>query len=301
MATNTHPFADTKIIIKMNPNSSSPQNQEKELITAKNLHWVSGSELDIATMKVSIVTVTFNSARFLEDCIRSVQMQQYKNIEHIIIDGKSTDGTIDIIKKNEKGIARWVSETDRGIYDAINKGMAMATGEVIGILNSDDVLDNDRVITNIVKAFLTDEKDVVYGDLEVVSQDDTNKVLRIWKGQPFNRNRFRYGWMPAHPTFYIKRSLIDKFGGYETHYFTAADFEFMARYLYQHKVSATYLPELIVRMRTGGASNKNLKQRLRANRRDYLAMKRNKIPFPLIASILKPLIKLHQFRLHQSS
>jgi glycosyltransferase len=285
----------------MNPNSSSPQNQEKELITAKNLHWVSGSELDIATMKVSIVTVTFNSARFLEDCIRSVQMQQYKNIEHIIIDGKSTDGTIDIIKKNEKGIARWVSETDRGIYDAINKGMAMATGEVIGILNSDDVLDNDRVITNIVKAFLTDEKDVVYGDLEVVSQDDTNKVLRIWKGQPFNRNRFRYGWMPAHPTFYIKRSLIDKFGGYETHYFTAADFEFMARYLYQHKVSATYLPELIVRMRTGGASNKNLKQRLRANRRDYLAMKRNKIPFPLFASILKPLIKLHQFRLKQSS
>jgi len=285
----------------MNPNSSRPQDQEKELVNVKNIHRVSGSELDIATMKVSIVTVTFNSERFLEDCIHSVQTQQYKNIEHIIIDGKSTDGTVGIIKKNEKGIARWVSETDRGIYDAINKGMAMATGEVIGILNSDDVLDNDRVITDIVNAFLTDGKDVVYGDLEVVAQDDTNKVLRIWKGQPFNRNRFRYGWMPAHPTFYVKRSLIDKFGGYESHYFTAADFEFMARYLYQHKVSATYLPELIVRMRTGGASNKNLKQRLRANRRDYLAMKRNKIPFPLFASILKPLIKLHQFRLKQSS
>lgn len=280
----------------MNPNPSTPHKQEKELITVKNIHRVSASELDIATMKVSIVTVTFNSARFLEDCIRSVQMQQYKNIEHIIIDGKSTDGTVDIIKKNEKGITRWVSEADRGIYDAINKGMAMATGEVIGILNSDDVLDNDRVITDIVNAFLTEGKDVVYGDLEVVAQDDTTKVLRIWKGQSFDRNRFRYGWMPAHPTFYVKRALIDKYGGYETHYFTAADYEFMARYLYQHKVSATYLPELIVRMRTGGASNKDLKQRLRANRRDYLAMKRNKIPFPLIASILKPLIKLHQFR-----
>lgn len=280
----------------MSPNPSTPHKQENGLFPVKNLRRVSGSELNIATMKVSIVTVTFNSARFLEDCIRSVQMQQYKNIEHIIIDGKSTDGTVDIIKKNEKGITRWVSEADRGIYDAINKGMAMATGEVIGILNSDDVLDNDRVITDIVNAFLTEGKDVVYGDLEVVAQDDTTKVLRIWKGQSFDRNRFRYGWMPAHPTFYVKRALIAKYGGYETHYFTAADYEFMARYLYQHKVSATYLPELIVRMRTGGASNKDLKQRLRANRRDYLAMKRNKIPFPLIASILKPLIKLHQFR-----
>jgi glycosyltransferase len=293
---NKDPFTKTTTMININPNPFTPENQEKELITAKNIHRFSGSELDIASMKVSIVTVTFNSERFLEDCIRSVQMQQYKNIEHIIIDGKSTDGTVEIIKKNENGIARWVSETDRGIYDAINKGMAMATGEVIGVLNSDDVLDNDRVITDIVNAFLTGKKDVVYGDLEVVAQDDTTKVLRIWKGQPFNRNRFRYGWMPAHPTFYVKRSLIGIFGGYETHYFTAADYEFMARYLYQHKVPATYLPELIVRMRTGGASNKNLKQRLRANRRDYLAMKRNKIPFPLIASILKPLIKLHQFR-----
>ncbi|MEX0636146.1 MAG: glycosyltransferase family 2 protein, partial [Ferruginibacter sp.] len=256
----------------------------------------SAADLQIATIKVSIITVTYNSAKFLQDCIRSVQTQQYKNIEHIIIDGKSTDGTIDIIKKNEACIATWISETDRGIYDAINKGMAMATGDVLGILNSDDLLDNDQVITNIVETFLSSNAEVVYGDLEVVAQDDTNKVLRIWKGQPFNRNRFRYGWMPAHPTFYVKRSLVSKYGGYESHYFTAADYEFMARYLYQHKVTACYLPVLIVRMRTGGASNKNLKQRLRANRRDYLAMKRNKIPFALIASILKPLIKVHQFR-----
>lgn len=280
----------------MNPNTSLLTETKPISTTSKTTHRVSNSDLDMTKTKVSIITVTYNSEKFLEDCIHSVQGQHFKNIEHIIIDGKSTDGTVAIIKKYENGIARWVSEPDNGIYDAINKGMAMATGDVIGILNSDDVLDNDDVITKIVKTFVSQKTDVVYGDLEVVAQDDTNKVLRIWKGQPFNRNRFKYGWMPAHPTFYVKRSLIEQFGGYETHYFTAADYEFMARYLYKHKVSATYLPSLIVRMRTGGASNVNLKQRLRANRRDYLAMRRNKIPFPLIASILKPLIKVHQFR-----
>lgn len=280
----------------MNPNTSLLTETKPISTTSKTTHRVSNSDLDMTKTKVSIITVTYNSEKFLEDCIHSVQGQHFKNIEHIIIDGKSTDGTVGIIKKYENGIARWVSEPDNGIYDAINKGMAMATGDVIGILNSDDVLDNDDVITKIVKTFVSQKTDVVYGDLEVVAQDDTNKVLRIWKGQPFNRNRFKYGWMPAHPTFYVKRSLIEQFGGYETHYFTAADYEFMARYLYKHKVSATYLPSLIVRMRTGGASNVNLKQRLRANRRDYLAMRRNKIPFPLIASILKPLIKVHQFR-----
>lgn len=280
----------------MNPNASFLNETKPTSTTSKITHRVTSSELDMTKTKVSIITVTFNSAKFLEDCIHSVQGQHFKNIEHIIVDGNSTDGTVAIIKKHENGIARWVSEPDRGIYDAINKGMAMATGDVIGILNSDDVLDNNDVITSIVKTFVSTKTDVVYGDLEVVAQDDTNKVLRIWKGQPFNRNRFRYGWMPAHPTFYVKRSLIEKYGGYETHYFTAADYEFMSRYLYKYKVSATYLPSLIVRMRTGGASNVNLKQRLRANRRDYLAMRRNKIPFPLIASILKPLIKVHQFR-----
>ncbi len=247
-------------------------------------------------MKVSIITVTYNSAKYLADCIRSVQSQTYQHIEHIIVDGKSSDGTIGIIKKYEQGISSWISETDGGMYDAINKGMAMATGDVIGILNSDDVLDNDHVVVDIVKHFLEQKTDAIYGDLEYVAQHDVNKVLRIWKGLPFNRSRFMVGWMPAHPTFYFKRTLLKKYGGYETHYFTAADYEFMARYLFQHHVSASYLPKLIVRMRVGGASNKNLKQRLRANRRDYLAMKRNKIPLAFMVSILKPLLKLHQFR-----
>lgn len=249
-----------------------------------------------SAMKVTIITVTHNSAKYLADCIRSVQVQNYKNIEHIIIDGKSTDGTIGIIKRYEAGIAKWVSETDRGMYDAINKGLKMATGEVVGILNSDDVLDNDHVIFNIVKTFVETKTDAVYGDLNYVSQDNTMKVLRTWKGMAYNRNRFLYGWMPAHPTFYIRHSLIEKYGGYESHYFSAADYEFMARYLFSHRIKACYLPKLIVRMRVGGASNINFKQRLRANRRDYLAMKKNDIPFAFLVSILKPLLKLHQFK-----
>ncbi|MBS1927003.1 MAG: glycosyltransferase [Chitinophagaceae bacterium] len=246
-------------------------------------------------MKVSIITATYNSARFLEDCIQSVRKQTFLNIEHIVVDGKSTDATLSIIHKHRNHIAKWISETDRGIYDAINKGIEMATGDIIGVLNSDDMLDSSNVIEEIVKAFENKAVDAIYGDLDYVAAEDTSKIIRIWKGRPYKRNRFHYGWMPAHPTFYIRRSLTEKFGLYENHYFTAADYEFMARYLYKNKVNATYLPMLIVKMRMGGESNKSLRQRFRANRRDYLAMKVNQIPFAFLVSILKPLIKLHQF------
>ncbi|CAN5894797.1 glycosyltransferase family 2 protein [soil metagenome] len=246
-------------------------------------------------MKVSIITVTYNSEKYLQDCIESVIKQRYPDIEHIIIDGKSTDNTVAIIQQYESKISRWISETDKGMYDGLNKGMLMATGDIIGILNSDDMLDSDDVITRIVQSFKEQETDAVYGDLEYVDANDTNKIIRIWHGKPFKRYRFRYGWMPAHPTFYIKRSLIEQFGFYLNHYYTAADYEFMARYLYKHRVKAYYLQMLVVKMRIGGQSNKNFRQRLRANRRDYLAMKKNKIPFAFVVSILKPLIKVHQF------
>ncbi len=246
-------------------------------------------------LKVSIITVTFNSADHLQDCINSVKQQSYPNIEYIIIDGKSTDSTLSIIRKNEAVIDYSISETDKGMYDAINKGLQVATGDIIGILNSDDVFDNNEVIDHIVTAFNKEGVDSVYGDLEFVDRNDLNRVMRVWKGLPYKRSRFQHGWMPAHPTFYIKRSLIEQYGGYENHYFSAADYEFMSRYLYLHKVSSYYIPELLVRMRMGGQSNVNFKQRLRANRRDYLAMKKNKIPFAFLVSILKPLIKVHQF------
>jgi glycosyltransferase involved in cell wall biosynthesis len=246
-------------------------------------------------MKVSIITVTYNSAEYLADCINSVRKQDYHQIEHIIVDGKSTDGTIELIKSFQKDISQWISETDRGMYDAINKGMKMATGDIIGVLNSDDMFASEDVVSEIVNCFEEFQLGAVYGDLVYVQKANTNKVVRLWKGFSYKRYRFKYGWMPAHPTFYIQRELIEKFGGYESHYFTAADYEFMARYLYCHHISARYLPKLIVKMRMGGQSNNTIKSRLRANRRDYLAMKRNRIPFPLLVSLLKPMIKLHQY------
>lgn len=246
-------------------------------------------------MKVSIITVTHNSARFLQDCIDSVISQTYTDIEHVVVDGASSDGTVDIIKKNNKHIAKWISEEDNGMYDAINKGMQMASGDVIGILNSDDMLASAGVIEQIVNYFNEHTVDSVYGDLVYIDQRNTKKIIRYWKGLSYNRFRFNYGWMPAHPTFYVRKELLSDLGGYESHYFTAADYEFMARYLYKYRISAKYLPLLIVKMRVGGASNRTLFNRLRANRRDYLAMKVNDIPFPHIASILKPLIKLRQY------
>ncbi|HEY8659825.1 MAG TPA: glycosyltransferase family 2 protein [Hanamia sp.] len=246
-------------------------------------------------MKVTIITVTLNSEKYLSDCIASVRQQSHRDIEHIIIDGKSTDGTLKIIRDNSAYITNWISETDRGMYDAINKGMKMATGDIIGILNSDDMLASPDVIRNIAECFKNSKTDAVYGDLVFVDPADTKKITRFWKGISYKRYRFKYGWMPAHPTFYIRRGLIQQYGLYENHYFTSADYEFMARYLFRHKVSATYLEQMVVKMRTGGASNGNLMRRLRANRRDYLAMKKNHIPFSFFVSILKPLGKIRQY------
>lgn len=246
-------------------------------------------------MKVSIITVTKNSEKYLSDCIESVWKQNYKNIEHIIIDGKSSDGTLQIISDNSKYISYWTSETDRGMYDAINKGLEVATGDIVGILNSDDMFASADSVRSIVDCFETSDIDSVYGDLVYVDPDNSQKILRYWKGISYKRSRFRYGWMPAHPTFYVRRELIRKYGLYENHFYTAADYEFMARYLYLHKVSSRYIDSMLVKMRSGGISNGSFKSRFRANRRDFLAMKKNKIPFPFIVSVLKPIIKLPQY------
>lgn len=224
-------------------------------------------------MKITIITATYNSSRFLEDCIQSVLNQTYPNIEYIIIDGKSKDNTLSIIKKYEDRISKWVSEDDRGMYDAINKGVKMATGEVIGLLNSDDMFASNDVVETIAKAFIDQKVDSTFGDLAYIDQMNTGKIIRFWKGNEYNRLRFMYGWMPAHPTFYVKKELITQFGDYQTHFYTAADYEFMSRLLFKHKISSFYVPKLLVKMRVGGQSNSTLKARLRANRRDFLAMR----------------------------
>ncbi len=247
-------------------------------------------------MRVSIITVTLNSGRHLAECFDSVRNQTHNDIEYIIVDGRSNDNTHEIITQNQDIISHFISEPDRGMYDAINKGIKLATGDIIGILNSDDVFATRDSIATIVSTFENTMTDSVYGDLVYVMPDSTDIVTRYWKGKEYKRSNFRTGWMPAHPTFYIRRKLIQRYGLYENHFHTAADYEFMARYLYKNRCSATYIDEIIVKMRNGGASNGNLKRRLRANRRDYLAMRKNKIPFAFFVSILKPLSKLHQYK-----
>ena len=246
-------------------------------------------------MKVSLITVTYNAARYLDDCIRSVISQDYQDIEYIIVDGKSTDQTISIIQQNGNSIHKWVSEEDCGMYDALNKGMKMATGDIIGVLNSDDMLASKDAISQIVKCFQQKQVDAVFGDLMYVDAGEPEKLHRIWKGTDFRKTHFHFGWMPGHPTFYIRKEVVEKFGGYQLKFGTAADYELMLRYLYKHEVSCQYLPKMIVKMRRGGQSNSNFRSRLRANRMDYLAMKENHLPMPMFSSIMKPVRKIPQF------
>lgn len=246
-------------------------------------------------MKVSIITVTFNSAQYLQNAIQSVYFQDYPNIEYIIVDGGSTDETISIIQQNSSCVTKWISEKDNGMYDALNKGMTMATGDVIGILNSDDMLAGKDVISKIAACFQDQQVDSLFGDLIYVDAEQTDKIHRFWRGTKYNRSLFNTGWMPAHPTFYVRKDVVDQLGGYKTNYFSASDFELMTRYLYKHRISSYYLPELIVKMRKGGMSNGSLQKRIRANRRDYLALKVNRIPFPFAVSLIKPLRKLPQY------
>ncbi|RZK12566.1 MAG: glycosyltransferase [Flavobacterium sp.] len=246
-------------------------------------------------MKVSLITVTYNSAKYLQNAIQSVSFQDYPNIEYIVVDGGSSDETLSIINQNSSCISKWISEKDNGMYDAINKGMKMATGDIIGILNSDDMLASNNVISKIVTCFKEQQVDSLFGDLLYVDAEETSKIHRFWKGLPYKRSLFNTGWMPAHPTFYVRKEVVDQLGGYQQNYFSASDFEFMTRYLYKHRISSHYLPELIVKMRKGGMSNGNLQKRIRANRRDYLAMKVNNVPFPFIVSLIKPLRKIPQY------
>jgi glycosyltransferase len=246
-------------------------------------------------LKISVLTVSYNAEKYLDATINSVLSQSYPNVEYIIIDGNSSDNTVSIIKKYEDKITRWVSEKDRGMFDALNKGISMATGDVIGMLHTDDFYPNTEVLKQVAAAFEQSDAEVVYGDLEYVHPTETDKVYRNWKGKSFRRNRFLWGWMPAHTTFYIKKNTISRFGEYNLDFKTAADYEFMLRYLYKNKVKAHYLPILLVKMRTGGMSNSNIKNRIAANKNDRLAMKANGIPFPFIVSLLKPLSKLHQY------
>jgi glycosyltransferase len=246
-------------------------------------------------MKISLITVTYNAERFLTDCLTSVSTQVGVDLEHIVIDGLSLDNTVKIIHQHRDVIQKFISESDRGMYDAMNKGIQMATGDIIGILNADDIFSYDNVLADIKNEFLNTGADVVYGDLNYIDSNDSTKVLRRWKSRPYHSGLIPCGWMPAHPTFYAKKELFEKFGAYRLDMGSAADYELMIRFLYKCKVKSVYLPKVLVKMRIGGVSNNSIKNRIKANYADWLAMKINGVKFPLLAVLLKPIRKIPQF------
>lgn len=246
-------------------------------------------------MKVSIITTTYNSASTIEHTIQSVLNQSYTNIEYIIIDGLSTDGTLDILNRYRDRLYAIVSEKDGGIYDALNKGIALATGDVIGILHSDDFYTGSDVIENVADTFNRDKCDGLYADLFYVDKDDTNKIKRKWHSGNYSDGAFLNGWMPPHPTFFVKKELYNKYGKFNLQFATAADYELMLRFIHKHKIKLSYLNKFIVKMRVGGKSNDTVKSRVTANLDDRKAWEVNGLKPRFYTLTLKPLRKIFQF------
>jgi glycosyltransferase len=278
-------------------------------------------------MKVSLITVSYNSASTIADTLKSVQFQTYKDIEYIVVDGNSSDGTIEIVKQfldsaedaiqgrtegasqdlpgdlsnnlinitSQGLVTKFLCERDKGIYDAMNKGLAMANGDIIGVLNSDDFYCSNDVIEEVVRAFQQNNTDCLYGDLNYVDPIDTSKIVRKWRSGSFRKDNFLKGWMPPHPTFFVRKTCYDRFGKFDTQFKSAADYELMLRFLFKESCSAVHLPKVMIHMRAGGVSNVSLKNRIRANREDRLAWKINGLKPKWFTLLRKPLSKLIQY------
>ncbi len=245
-------------------------------------------------MKISVVTVTYNSEKYLSSAIDSFINQTYTNKELLIVDGGSVDGTIDIINEYSLQIHKFISEPDHGMYDALNKGIHMATGDVIGFLHSDDLYASPYVLEKVAKVFQDQRTHSVFGDLVYVRTTDSEKVIRYWKSSPYSFRKLKTGWIPPHPALFIKRECYLKWGTFDTYFDIAADYDLMLRFLGTNGMSAYYLPEVLIKMRIGGKSNKSLKNILLKSSEDLKALKKNHLG-GLYTLFLKNLRKLPQF------
>ncbi len=244
-------------------------------------------------LKISLITVAYNAQNTIEQCIISVLRQKFTNIQYIIIDGGSTDNTIQIVNKYKDKIDLLISEPDNGVYDAMNKGMALATGQVIGTLNADDYYANDDVLIDVARAFEQEKIKILYGDLDYV--DKSGRTIRKWRSGKYKSGKFNWGWMPPHPTFYCRLDLFKELGHYKLDYGSAADYELMLRFIPVNKANLYYLDKVMVKMITGGISNKSFSNRVQAMRFDLKAMRNNNIWLPVITILCKPLRKIAQF------
>jgi glycosyltransferase involved in cell wall biosynthesis len=246
-------------------------------------------------LKISIITACLNNADTLETAMQSVFEQDYPNIEYIVIDGASTDGTEALLEKHKNKINVLISEKDKGIYEALNKGLSKASGDVVGFLHADDFYTNNHVISKIAESFQKENTDCIYGDLQYVDRVNSVRMIRDWKSEPYKAGLFLKGWMPPHPTFFLKKKCYDEYGNYNTSLTISADYELMLRMLHKHKLKATYIPEVLVKMRTGGTSNRSLARRMRANMEDRKAWKINNLKPGLFTLLIKPLGKISQY------
>ena len=245
-------------------------------------------------MKISVITVTYNNQQTIEQSIQSVLNQNYKDVEYIVIDGNSTDDTLSIINKYRDKIALIISEADKGMYDALNKGIMKATGDIIGFLHADDFYPSDKILEKVEQTFKIYATQSVYGDLDYVSPQNPKKIIRKWKSGKFEFNELRKGWMPPHPTFFVLREVYWKYGFFNLNYKIAGDYDLMLRFLGKHKITTAYLPEVLVKMRWGGKSNKSIKNIILKSKEDYKALKNNKIG-GLYSLFMKNFRKINQF------
>ncbi|MGB2705788.1 MAG: glycosyltransferase family 2 protein [Candidatus Omnitrophota bacterium] len=244
-------------------------------------------------MKVSIITVVYNNADYIEDCMKSVVSQSYPDVEYIMIDGKSTDGTLEIISRYRDKIAKVVSEEDVGYVYAMNKGAKMATGDIVGFLHSDDIYTHSKVIEKVAAAFINRSCDSLYGNLLYVKKNNPDRIIRHWKGGDYSANKIRRGWMPPHPTFFVKRAIYEKHGYFNTNFKIAADYELILRFLYKCRISTCYINEVLAKMRWGGKSNKNIRNIAQKSLEDYRALRMYGLGIRTL--LMKNIIKLPQF------
>ena len=250
------------------------------------------------SLQITVITAVKDRATTLGACLRSVQAQSWPEVEHIVVDGGSTDGTLGVLAASRAHLGKLICEPDRGVYDALNKGIRAASGDVVGFMHADDEFASDRTLELVAHAFEDPSVEAVYGDLVYVRKDDPSRVVRYWRAGHYTRMQLAYGWMPPHPTFYARREVYARFGLFDTRYKIAADYENMLRILWRGGVNAAYIPEVLVRMRMGGISNRLMNMLLKS-REDYAALRENGIG-AVQALVLKNVTKLPQFMVKTS-